>query len=157
MVDDISEAYVEYSKIISEARSLEIQLYNLKRLSETVRTDIINSGNGGIGIEFTGHAFKQISERLEALAMENDVIHRDVFKSDSADNLLLPSNLKPFIITLMANATTTIDTEKLKSALDYKYSIPLPKWSNEKLLHLICIVENNHIKTGYFNWVNERY
>jgi hypothetical protein len=156
---DINDLYTQYAETIDQFRGAEIKLYNIKRLSESIKSELIEFDNGSVGIEFTGHAFKQISERLESLSMENFLVHQGVFKENPSDNLLLPSNLKPFIINLLAKARSDNSfTEQLSKSNDgckeYRYIVDLSEWSDDsKTLQLTCIVENNCIKTGYFNWI----
>jgi len=158
---DHKNMYVEFAETLNELINLENKIYNKRRLVEELRKELIEkNNNGSFGIEFTGHAFKQISERLEEIAMENPVIYKDVFKNDSSsDSLLLPSNLKSFVITLLsdANKKGQFIQEESKSnrntnGVQYKYTINMKKWSNEKTLQFIVIVEDNYIKTGFFNW-----
>ena len=155
---EFQDKYLEYAEMLSESTSLELKIRNMKRITEELKTELSQEGNdGSYGIELSGHAFKQISERLEILALENSVINKDVFKGSRAECLLLPSNLKSFIITLLANARKRGDYKEDKSknstGVEYRYTIEIKGWSGEKVLQLICIVENNYIKTGYFNFV----
>jgi hypothetical protein len=113
--------------------------------------------DGGFGLEVTAHAFKQISERLEALAMENLNIYNDVFnKDDPSKSLLAPSNLKSFIVSVIAQARNESNYSKEQSkskGVEFRYKVVISKWSSDKDLEFTAIVENNHIKTGFFNWV----
>ena len=43
--------------------------------------------------------------------------------------------------------------EDSRNRKEYRYTIDMTKWSGEKNLQFVAIVENNHIKTGFFNWV----
>jgi len=117
--------------------------------------------DGSYGIEITSHAFKQIAERLEALALENSKIYKDAFNSeDPSRSYLLPSNLKAFVVTMIANARKKGNFSKEQSRgnsgnVEYHYTVIIKDWGgdNGKQLEFTGIVENNHIKTGYFNWV----
>ena len=159
---DPNDKYVEFAEAFSELITLENRIHNKRRLVEDLRRDLKSDEcDGSFGIEFTGHAFKQISERLEEIAMESPAIYKDVFKEESPhDSLLLPSNLKSFVITLLSNANKkghfkAEDSKSNKNAngTEYRYTINMKKWSGEKLLQFIAIVEDNYIKTGFFNWV----
>jgi hypothetical protein len=155
---DLEDKYLEFAELLSELNGTELKLRNMKRLIEELKSELSQDGNNGsYGIELSAHAFKQISERLEILALENVNIYKDVFKESRAECLLLPSNLKSFIITLLANAhkkkNYITDKSKNSNGLEYRYTIDIKSWSNEKTLQLVCIVENNYIKTGFFNFV----
>jgi hypothetical protein len=157
-MDDLSDRYLDYAELLSELTTLELKLRNMKRATEEFKTELTQIENdGSYGVDLSAHAFKQISERLEILSLENSVINNDVFKGSRAECLLLPSNLKSFIITLIANARKKgdfkIDKSKNSDGSEYRYTIDLKGWSNEKVLQLVCIVENNYIKTGFFNFV----
>ena len=156
------EKYLEFAESFSELISLEGRIHNKRRLVEDLKQELKSSdSDGACGIEFTAHAFKQISERLEELAMESTVIYKDVFNIKSpSDSLLVPSNLKSFVITLLANANNTgcyepeeSRSNKTSSGIQYKYTMNMTKWSGEKSLQFIAIIESGYIKTGFFNWV----
>ena len=149
--------YLEYAELLSELYTAERKIRNSRRLVEELKAEL-STCDGSYGLDLSAHAFKQISERLEALALEHPQIYKDVFIRDSrAECLLLPSNLKTFIITLIANAkkkgTYSEVPSKNSSGSEWKYTIEIKGWSSDKTLQLICIVENNNIKTGYFNFV----
>ena len=159
----LSEKYVQFAEAFSDLQELESNVYNKRCLILNLSEEFKNNKEAScIGIEFTAHAFKQISERLEEISRMNPTIYRDVFKPESPSNsLLIPSNLKSFIITLLSNANKKGDftEEKSKSSkssedsFEYRYTVDMKKWSSEKTLQFIAIVENNYIKTGFFNWV----
>jgi len=156
---DISEKFLEYAEMISELSSTELKAQNIRRIIEDTKSELFAIDDGSCGLDLSAHAFKQISERLEKLAIENTVIYEDVFnRQTKSECILLPSNLKSFVITLVANAHRKGEFSKEPSknnsaGVEYRYSIEIKKWSSDKDLYLICIVENNNIKTGYFNWV----
>jgi hypothetical protein len=74
------------------------------------------------------------------------------------NHLLLPSKLKSFIITLIADARskgnfTEERSKNTNGGVEYRYVIEIKKWNDERSLQMVCIVENGNVKTGYFNWV----
>jgi hypothetical protein len=156
---NLEDKYLEFAEMLSELSTTELKIRNMKRVVEELKDELSQDKNdGSYGLELSGHAFKQLSERLEILALENVAIYRDVFKDSTTSSLMLPSNLKSFIITLIANARKKGDFTKDKSknssdGVEYRYTIDIKSWSNEKTLQLVCIVENNYIKTGFFNFV----
>lgn len=156
----LDDVYLQYAETVNALNELEAKVYNHRRLLAEQKAALTSpESDGSFGVEVTAHAFKQIAERLEEIAMESDVIWNDACKGPSlADTLLLPSNLKSFIITTLANAHKKgwYKAEKSRSGsggTEFRYTIDIKKWSSEKLLQLVMIVENNHIKTGFFNWV----
>lgn len=158
----IEDRYVEYAEALSDLVSLETNIHNKRRLVSELKLELNSKDNdGSFGVEFTAHAFKQISERLEELALEYPVIYQDVFKESPSESILLPSNLKTFVITLLADARKKNNFRKEESkntteGFEFRYIINMNKWSNEKTLQFIAIVEGNFIKTGFFNWVKEQ-
>lgn len=158
---EMDDLYLEYAKELSELVEEEMKISELKRSLEEKRSSLTsNEGDGSHGIEISAHAFKQISERLEMLAKEYDEIRRDFVKLDDPDaSLSMPSNLKSFIITLIASAKKkdTYSKENSKNTaggFEFRYNIEIGKWSTPKsTLQFVCIVENCNIKTGYFNWI----
>ncbi len=153
----ITEEYIEYAKLYSSIINDEKAISNKKRKIEEIRSNIIH-GDGGCGLEISGHAFKQISERLEALAMEYDMIYTDVMSPHSqSDSLLIASNMRSFIITTIAKARFDgkyVKENSKSGGIEFRFIIEMKKWSTEKsVLQFVCIVENYTIKTGYFNWI----
>ncbi len=158
--NEYSEKYLEYAELISNLADLEAKTQNLRRLIDDIKISLSSDETGKrCGLELTAHATKNLSERLEKLATENTLIWNDVFdKPGKADCLLLPSHFKCFIITLLADAhkkgNFSKDRSKNNTGMwEYRYTIDINKWSDDKILQLTCIVENNVVKTGYFNWV----
>jgi len=156
------ERYIQFAETLNELLSLERSIRNKRRLMESLKKDLDPSEcDGSFATDFTAHAFKQLSERLEELALENPKIFKDVFPDGSpSESLLLPSNLKSFIITLIADARKKghfkeEESKNTSGGVEYRYTIDMRKWSNDKTLQLVVIVENNCIKTGFFNWVQK--
>lgn len=157
---ELEDLYLDYAEAYSELISLEAQIHNRRRLIDELKANLTSpESDGSFGVEVSAHAFKQISERLEELAMQNTAIYRDVFKEDSQqESLMLPSNLKSFIITTLANAhkKKQFSRERSKGSgggVEFRYMVDIKKWSGDKTLQFVVIVENNYIKTGFFNWV----
>jgi len=153
----LSNTYTQYAELLSELTEIESKIHNKRMLVLDLKDRLKSEEIGSCGIDFTGHAFKQISERLEEIAMMSPVIRKDVFRDDEvSQSLMLPSNLKSFIITLLASALKNgnVKEEDSKSnGKEYRYTVDMSKWSGEKNLQFIAIVENNNIKTGFFNWI----
>jgi len=153
------DSYLQYAELMTELSNEEIKLSNLKRTIEDLKAELDNpDSDGSFGLEISAHAYKQLSERLYALTLESSTIKNDVFKENQIEGLLLPNNLKCFIITLLADAKKKGNYTKEKSknsanGYEFRYTINMTKWSNNKNLQLICIIECSNIKTGYFNWV----
>jgi hypothetical protein len=153
--------YSDYAKIFGDVVALESSLAASRRALEDMKRIIREEDTDGIvGIEFSAHAIKQIQERLEALANESSVIYRDVLNTEHPEeSILWPSNTKAFITGIMAKASDngSVSPEPSRSnstSYEYHYKIEIQKWStDDKKLMFIGIVENNTIKTGYFNWV----
>lgn len=157
---ELDDLYLEFAKELSELGSLEMHMSELKRSIEDKRYSLVSSeGDGSHGVEISAHAFKQIAERLELIAMENDDIYRDFINIQNPnESKSIPSNLKSFIITLIASAKkkgafSKEPSKNTTGGYEYRYNIEIKKWSDAKnTLQFICIVENNNVKTGYFNW-----
>ncbi len=152
------QLYIEYAEALSGVSSLEKDLHNKKRMLEEIKKNLSAPDcDGGFGTEVSAHAFRQIAERFEELALENAIIHTDVFKPDSPqESLLLASNLKSFIITLLASARIKGQFKKGEAAnggKEFRFTVDINSWSGDKTLQFVGIVQNNVIKTGFFNWV----
>lgn len=148
-------SYTDYAKLYSEVTELTKELSNKKRGLQALVVDLRQDGR--YGVDFTSHGFEQISERLEELANDNQIINDDVYQS----LLVTPSNIKSFIISLLSRAheegsVTQKKNPKVPGSAEYHYKILIKKWVNftNKVIEFTCIVENGWIKTGYFNYVN---
>jgi len=158
----LSDKYVEFAEALSELTTLENNIHNKRRFVEDIKKELkSDESDKSIGLEFTGHAFLQISERLEEIALRYSTIYNDVFRVDSpSESLLVPSNMKSFIITLLSNAHKKEQfkeeqsrSNKNTNGVEFRYTININKWSDDKSLQFIAVVEDNYIKTGFFNWV----
>lgn len=159
-MDSYDKIYVQYAEAVGEAIGLEWKISNLNTLAEELKGELVSDqGDGGYGTELSAHAAKQISERLESLASESVKIRSDVFNiEDDASSLIWPKNMRSFIIGMLAKARSknsfSIVDSKNGSGKECHYKIEIQKWhSGQKSLVFTGIVENNVIKTGYFNWV----
>jgi hypothetical protein len=148
--------YKNYSRIYHEVVDLTRALNNKRRELDTIVADF---NDGQYGVEFTAHAVANIATRLEEMASENQNIYNDVFRPDSQmDALIIPSNLKSFVISLLSIAVEekTIEKKASKSGgFEYHHTTNIKKWTvGKKAVKFTCVVENNTIKTGYFNYVD---
>jgi len=157
--------YLQYADILSQTAILEFQLNEKKRALEEMKDELDKDKftDGGFGLELSAHAFTNISSRLSALAVENIVIYKDVMNSENqADSLIWPSNMKAFVIGMIANARQKKefeikDSKNRDGGKEFHYEIEIKTWSNSKsALVFIAIVESNVIKTGYFNWIDKK-
>lgn len=156
---NVSETYIELAESLSELIDLESKIYNRKRLFDKLKQDLLTRDDkGSCGKEFSASGFRIISEGLEKKALESHIVYNDVFKEgDPTASLLNPSNLKSFVITLMADAHKKGNFKEKpskndKNGVEFKYTIEMKKWKGEKNLRFEVIVENGFIKTGFFNW-----
>jgi len=152
------DKYLDYAKALNSLNEIEQELYDKKRALQVIRDELIADGNdGSCGVYITDHAFKQIAERLEVLAREHSFIYRDIVQpDDQQQSLLLASNMKSFIITMLANAKSKdemVENDSKSGGKEYRFTVDIKKWSHEKTLQFVAIVEGNKIKTGFFNWV----
>lgn len=158
MSEGPEKLYIDFAETLSGIVSLEKELHSKKRLMGDLKSSLGASDcDGGFGTEISAHAFKQISERLESLALENAEIYKDVMKQGSPhDSLLMASNMKSFIITTLANARQKSEYatgDSRNGGKEYRFTVDIKKWSGDKTLQFVAIVENNVVKTGFFNWV----
>jgi hypothetical protein len=157
-MDELDQKYLEFAEMFNDVTNMTRTLSNKKKALRYIRQELNGpDSDGGFATDISAHAFAQISERLEALAMEYPAIHKDIFRPDNTqDSLMLPSNMKSFIITTIAQARSKGLYKKesgKNSRIEFRYTIEMKSWSAEKSLVFVAIVENNNIKTGYFNWV----
>jgi len=159
-MQNIDEVYYDFTKDTSELCEVRSRAGELERSIENKKI-ILKSieGDGSHGVEISAHAFRQISDRLEALGNENEVILKDLVNPENLSaSKLMPSNLRSFVFTLIASAKKKGSFSKEPSkntngGFEWRYNIEIKGWSNERnTLRFTCIVENNNVKTGYFTW-----
>jgi len=158
----MEKIYMQYAETFSSISSLEFQLSEKRRALEEIREELMSDKDGGFGIELSAHAFTNIANRLSDLASENPIIHKAVMNIERPERCLLwPSNMKSFIIGMIANARykNEFKIEKSKNTDDgqeYHYEIEIKSWGTTRhSLYFIGIVEGVTIKTGYFNWFDK--
>lgn len=155
----MDDSYVQYAKTLADAANLRSEISEKERLLGDLRDKLLSEEDGSIGIDMSAHASKQILERLEELASESSYIYEDVWKpKDISSSLMSPTNMRAFIIGIIArakeNGEVTEKNSKNSSGKEYHYTVEIKKWSTDnKKLTFTGIVENNVIKTGYFNWM----
>jgi hypothetical protein len=149
--------YRDYAKIYHEVVDLSRTLNTKKRELDALTIEL--SKDGKFGLELSSHAQAQISERLEDLTSDNQIIYYDVFRPESQqDALIIPSNLKSFVFSLLSKALDEETVEKKSSrsgGTEYHHNTVIKKWvSGKKVIQFTGIVENGIIKTGFFNYVD---
>jgi hypothetical protein len=153
--------YQELADAIANRTDLDHQINNLIRYCDDTRKEIKEQDETGeYGLVLTAHAISQILTRLEELADENSVIKKDVENRDNPQtSLIRPSNMRSFIFGILAKARIDKNYEIVNSknsgGKECHYNVELKSWSTDsKRLIFTGVVENNNIKTGYFNWVS---
>jgi hypothetical protein len=157
----IEKIYLQYAEMSGDISATELELSEKKRSLEEIKNELLSTGDGGVGLDLTAHAFTNISDRISSIAAENVSIYADVFNpSNPSKAILWPNNLRAFIISMIANARskgsfTEKQSRSSKEGTEYKYDVEIKKWSNDRsVLVFTAIVESNVVKTGYFNWVD---
>jgi hypothetical protein len=157
--------YLQYAELLSEISIAELEMNEKKRALSELKTELDKDRevDGSLGLEVTAHAFTNIAERLAILASENPAIHADVMNvKEPSKAILWPSNLKAFVIGTIANAKlkknyTEKPSRNSPGKKEYHYEIELNKWGTDsEELHFTAVVENNVVKTGFFNWYERK-
>jgi len=156
----VASEYTEYAKVLNEISIIERRLSESRLSARNLKDSILSvDKDGSIGLTVSDHAFAQMSIRIHELASDNPLIYKDVFPDNLDGSLLVPNNLKSFIISMMAKALEDNSRKSRKSrgeGVEYIYTLSMNCWSTEdSLLQFVAIVENNIVKTGYFNWVSQ--
>jgi hypothetical protein len=154
--------YSEFAKLKSRISDNEFDLAKDKREFEELEAIIKSDDDGSHATIISSHAFDQISDRLEQVTRESGAAYSDIFSKQPEDILFIPSKLKAFIITMLSKAREDGSFEKKRSknsnGFEFVYNVNISKWSkNGSTLLFTCFVENNVVKTGYFNFVNKPY
>jgi hypothetical protein len=157
----MNKVYLQYAEITTEISGLEFELSEKKRAIKEIRDELTSYDNGRYGLDLTAHAFTNISNRLSELASESSVIYSDVYNKENPNkSLLWPSNLKAFIISIIASCKEDgreKESKNTSGGKEYHFDIEIKKWSTDKdVLVFTAIVESNMIKTGYFNWIERK-
>lgn len=160
MAETLDLLYQQYAEAFAEKADMDSKINNLGRLVDDLKKEIKEKDhNGEYGLNLTAHATTQISKRLESLAAESSIIFKDVMNMENpASSLIWPTNMESFILGMLAKARLskdfTIEDSKNSSGKEYHYNIEIKDWSTEnKRLIFTGLVENNNIKTGFFNFV----
>jgi hypothetical protein len=160
MLTDLDALYKQYAEAFSEKAEMDSKIKNLTRLVDDLKSQIKEKDIAGeFGLSMTAHASSQIAKRLELLASESSKIFNDVMNtSNPSESLIWPTNMESFILGILSKARSsgqyTVENSKNSSGKEYHYNIEIKDWAmeNRKLI-FTGLVENNNIKTGFFNWV----
>ncbi len=153
-MENLSDIYINYAETLSDINETEINLQNKKLLLQEYKTKLdAEKQKRAYATEITDHAFRQIMTRLAELANSNPVIKNDVYKSNPSESLTSPPGMMSFIISTLANANKKgyfkeEQSRHTEGGIEFHYSVDIKKWK----VRFVAIVENNHIKTGFFNW-----
>ena len=152
------ELYTQYAETLSALTDRELDVLNQRRLLADLRRQILKTEDASYGLEITDHVFRQIAERLEEEAMAHTSVYDDVFNvGEPHKSLIVPSNLKSFLINMIAIARKEKTFDKKTSrngGIEFKYVVTISKWNTEhQEMQLTIIVENHAIKTAFFNLV----
>lgn len=153
--------YIEYVKLLSdiddEKKSVSKKHNNLQDIEDELNAV---DDTGMYPTKVTDHAMAQISDRIEALAYKSKNAYEDIFSKSHEESLLLPTNLKCFTLTMVGKALEDGTYKSVKSrsgGKEYRYNVNISKWkTKDKELMFTIIVENNNVKTGYFNLVDKQ-
>lgn len=156
------EQFVEIKKKVADLeKSLKDSKKSMLAITELVKTDE-GKHNGRFGLEFTGHGFTQISQRLEDISGDHEHIYKDVFNIENpSESIMFPSNLKIFVLQILLAAEKAGNKWKSKKSnkggTEYIYTMEIQKWrsGNDRCI-FTCIIEENNIKTGYFDYDNKK-
>lgn len=165
MSEVIQKIYKQYAESFHNMNIMESELAKKRIETRDLFKELDKNrddGDGSIGLELSAHAFANISDRLQKLAMENVNVYNDVFNAEKPElSLLWPNNLRAFVLTVMAEAMAKQaivqkESKNNKGKYEYHYTIKIGKWSEEGGVDLVftAVVEQCTIKTGFFNWVN---
>ena len=155
----MKEKYITLVKLLKKIDDSKALTSSMEEEVEQLEEEIINSdsNNGAFPLLVTDHAIAQTLERLEALMRRSPRARRDIGERDFENSLLLHSNLRHFILIMVVRATEDNSVRPRKSrgggkGTEYVYTVNLHKWkTRDKSLNMSIIVENNTVKTCYFN------
>lgn len=157
----MDKIYLQYAEVLSDVSTLELELSEKKRALNEIRSELesCRKDDGSYGLDLTAHAFTNITDRLSQLAYEFPVIYNDVFNPNQPSRALLwPSNLRAFIISILASSREKKSFQEKPSkntagGKEYHYNAEIKKWgTDKKVLIFTAIIESGVVKTGYFNW-----
>ena len=157
----MDKLYMQYAELLGETTVMELDLNDKKRALFEIyaELDMGKKEDGSYGIELSAHAMTNINDRLYKLGMENSIIYADVFNvSEPSKSILWPCNLRAFVIGMLASARSKNSYSEKPSkntagGKEYHYEVEIKKWGTDEMsLIFTAIVESNIIKTGYFNW-----
>ena len=158
----MNKIYKQYGEALRDVGLAEADLARKKTALNQIKSELgknLSEGDGSVGIDISAHAFTNISDRLQRLAMENQVIYDDVFNKDEPSlSILWPNNLRAFVVTLLAeaydkSAVVQKPSKNNHNRFEYHYNIKIEKWSgSDNSLIFTGVVEGGNLKTGFFNW-----
>ena len=157
----MNDKYIEWVKLLSEITDEKKVTVRKINKAEALQRDIVEGEDGDIlPIKITDHAMTQIHRRLADLANKSPKAFDDIMNKTADASLLDPDNLECFIFTMVSKAYGDNSIKKKKSrsgSTEYVFNVNISKWKTKnKELVFSMMVENNVVKTGFFNLVDKK-
>lgn len=146
---DLVMLYDEFRNSYEQVNSVTSHYAVMKREEDNLTSKILENDDGGLGTSLSSHAFRRVYDRIEKLLVENPFIYKAV--NDSGNTIFRPSNMFMFVTDLILKARLEGNFVKQPNG-QYKYVTKVEEWCNDDFsVEFVCYVENNNIKTIFFN------
>jgi len=149
---------IKYEKFIDTyVQNNEAKMNITKTTNELNAITLDINNNNSYPTSLTDHAFNQICDRLEELSLKYSVVYSYISSVDVWDSLFVPSILRKFVFESVYNAiknNSVVSKKSRSGGIEYIYNDNMTDiWAigNNKEITFSIIVENNVVKTGYFN------
>jgi len=150
----------KFIKFAEDLDDLQIMTSKIRVLTQEVTAAKKEfESNPEFATSVTTHAAARASERIQAMAEEQPELFSDVINMKNPTmSLSLVANIRVFLISVLANAHadgkySVGPSKSNEGKVEYKYVVNINKWVFDKRrIELVAIVEDNNVKTVFFNW-----
>jgi len=150
-----SHDYDDYFRLVNLKNDNEAHLKTIASNGLAIQELEHTMKDPKLPLNLSAHAYTRVSNRLEELTTKNPKTYKDIMTGDNKYSLFIPSNLNKFIFDKVKVALKGGHITKKKSRSggdEFIFDIRIPEWDYEdKECVLSMAVENNNIKTCYFN------
>ena len=151
--------FVDYAAAVAAIQDAKVMVSaatsRLAESAELVEADV----NPAFAMHVTQHAATRAVSRLNECAVTEPKIMCDLVNQEHPErSLAIIENMHTFLITVLAHAFESgsyveVPSRNNKGKSEYKYTTPVVKWIfKNKRLDICAHVEDNAVKTVYFDW-----
>jgi len=154
---EVDSKYKDYFSLIKLHTEIDRTNRDLSKKKSDLKTISSKITDGKLATIISDHAVSQILTRLEKLCSDSPRAYSAIMSGKTSTSLFVPSNLSAFILENIKSGLKSNSVKEKKSrsgGKEYVYDIKMTQYdTDDKYCVFSLVVENNTVKTGYFNLI----